>query len=181
MKLHKKAFIILFFLALTSCYQSLDFSQAEDYVLKPVITSALTYFTAMPSQFFDALGDPKMSISDTSDFKGFEYNVIRNNLIKIGFNAAINNAFDRDVIIQVDFLDSTGFIVYSFAPILAAKNNLNIKYLEEIFIATNPNILNTTQIRIIATIDNIANPMNANDTSKFELKSSVTLYIESEF
>ena len=182
MKPFKKISFLLSFFVIISCYDSLDFDQIDDYVYKPVFTAALTYFKVTPAQFFDSSGTiQENSISDVSDFRGFKNNSIRNNVFKIVFNAEFKNEFDRDVTIQVDFLNENNIALYSFSPIFVESNNVNPPaFIEEVVIASNPNILNTTQVRIRADLENTGTQMNLNDTSEFEFKSSVTFYIESE-
>jgi hypothetical protein len=69
--------------------------------------------------------------------------------------------------------------VYTFTPIIIQGNTLNFKYLEEIEIAANPSILNTTKVKITAELENTGIQLNLNDPSEFEFKSSVTMYLES--
>ncbi|SDR73162.1 hypothetical protein SAMN05216503_0655 [Polaribacter sp. KT25b] len=164
---------------LTSCYESLDFNQLDDQVSKPVFTSAITYFTFVPAQFFDSNGNQKLFISDITNFYGFQNSYIKENLVKIDFNAEIKNEFDREVTLQVEFLNRNNAVVYSFTPIIVKKENLNYIYYKEIEIVSNPTILETEKVRITARLENTGSSLNANDTREFEFKSSVTIYIES--
>lgn len=182
MKSLQKISLILSLFILNSCYESLDFNQIDDYVSKPVFTSALTFFKVIPAKFFDSSGTIQQnSITDVSDFEIFQNSFIRDNVVKIVFNAETKNEFDRDVTIQVDLLNENNTSVYSFTPIFVESNNINPPlFTEEIVIASNLNILNTTQVRIRAKLENTGTQMNPNDTSEFEFKSSVTFYIESK-
>jgi hypothetical protein len=174
-----KISILLCFFLLTSCYESLDFNQLDDQVSKPVFTSALTYFTTVPAQFFDVNGNQKNSISDYTNFYGFQNSYIRENLVKLDFNAEIKNEFDREVTIQIDLLNSNNTVVYAFDAIIVESGDLNYLFFKEIEIASQPNILNTERVRITARVEDTGSPMNANDTSEFVFKSSVTIFIES--
>ncbi|MDP5105772.1 MAG: hypothetical protein NWQ31_06340 [Polaribacter sp.] len=178
MKAPIKLSILVCFFVITSCYESLDFNQIDDYVSKPEITSALTYFAVKPAQFYDSNGNQKYNITDVTNFYGLQNTYIHDNLVKINVNAEIINQFDREVTLQVDFLSSNNTVVYSFTPIIVEKGNLNYTYLEEIDLASQPLILNTSKIRISASIENTGVPLNVNDTSQFVFKSSVTLFIE---
>lgn len=181
MKSLKKVSIFLCLLILTSCYESLDFDQINDHVSKQTVTSALTFFTVKPIQFFDETGVQQYTISDITQFEGLNNQFVRDNLVKIDFNAQIKNEFDRDVSIQVEFLDRNNDVVYSFTPIIVAENELQYTYFEEIEIATNKPILNTKFVRISTSVENTGTQMNPNDISEFVFKSSVTLHIESSF
>jgi hypothetical protein len=173
-----KISIFLCFFVLSSCYESLDFNQVDDYVSKPVFTSALTYFTLFPTQFFDSNGNQKNSVSDITNFYGFQSKYVKDNLVKLDFNAEIKNEFDREVTIQIDLLNNNNAVMFAFDPIIVESGDLNYLFFNEIVIATNRNILNTEKVRITVSANNTGVPMNANDTSEFEFKSSVTAFIE---
>ncbi|WP_155810401.1 hypothetical protein [Polaribacter sp. Hel_I_88] len=165
------------------CTETLDFTQIEDYKLKPVVTAALASFTAKPIQFFDSSGTiQNNSVSDVFEFKGFDERYLRNNVVKLIFNAEFKNEFDRDVTIQVDFLNSSNIIIYSFSPIFVESFDVNPPpFEEEIIIADNLQVLNTTQVKITASLENSTTGLNPSDPSEFDFKSSVTLFIESAF
>ena len=171
------ASIFLFF----SCAESLDFNQIDDYVNKPIFTASLTYFTFVPADFFDSTGTIQQnSISETTNFDALQSQFVKDNLVKLDLDVAIKNEFDREVTIRVEFLNNN-VTVYTFTPIIIKGNTLNYKYLEEIEIASNSAILNTTQVKITAELENTGIQLNLNDPIEFEFKSSVTMYIESSF
>jgi hypothetical protein len=167
----------------TGCAETLDFKQIENYTLKPVFTAALASFKAKPIQFFDSSGTiQNNSISDVFEFKGFADANLRNNVVKLVFNAEFKNEFDRDVTIQVDFLNSSNIIIYSFTPIFVESFDVNPPpFEEEIIIASNPQVVNATQVKITASLENTTTQLNPSDSSEFDFKSSVTLFIESGF
>lgn len=183
LKFPKIIILILSLFIVVACSESLDFKQIEAYKLKPVLTAALVSFNAKPIQFFDSTGAiQKNSVSDIFEFEGFDENYIRNNVVKLVFNAEFKNEFDRDVTIQVDFLNNSNIIIYSFSPIFVESFDENPPpYEEEIIIATNLTVLNATQVKITASLENTTTQLNPTDTSEFDFKSSVTLFIESEF
>ena len=167
--------VICCLLVFNSCYEELDFDQINDYVYKPVITSSLTFFTVVPIQFFYAAG-----VQEDLDFKVFEDSFVKNDIVKIDFSTLIKNEFDRDVTLDVSFLDDNNTLLYQFASIVIPAGDLESTFTEEVFISTNPAIVNTTKVRIRAELEDTGTSMNPNDTSEIEGKSSVTLYIESE-
>lgn len=179
MKSPIKIGLLLCFFALSSCYESLDFNQLDDQVSKPVFTSALTYFTITPAQFFDSNGNEKNSIFDFTNFYGFQNSYVKDNLVKLDFNAEIKNEFDREVTIHIDLLNRNNIVVFTFDPIIVEFGDLNYLFFKEIEIASQPNILNTEKVRITTSVEDTGAPMNALDTSKFVFKSSVTIFIES--
>lgn len=181
MKLFKKLSFIVSFLVVFSCSDSLDFNQIEDYVYEPIYTSALTFFSVSPIKFFNPAGIQENEITHIDDFSAFQRDFVKNSVVKIDFNAETKNEFDRDVTIIFDFLNETNDLVYSASPIFIEANTTTPSlYLEEIIIADNPDILTASFVRVKASLEDTGTSMNPNDTSKFEFKSSITLYIKSE-
>jgi hypothetical protein len=172
--------IICCFLVFNSCYEELDFDQINEYIYKPVITSSLTFFSVVPGQFFNAAGVQETSITSESDFRVFEDSFVKNDIVKIDFNTLIKNEFDRGFTINVSFLDDNNTLLYQFTSIVIPAGDLENTFTEEVFVSTNPAIVNTTKVRIRAELEDTGTNMNPNDTNEFELKSSVILYIESE-
>lgn len=180
MRPQKKISILICFFILTSCYESLDFKQINNFVSKPIFTSALNYFTLVPGQFFNSSGVQEVSVSDVTDIKGLDNAYTSRYVVKMDFNAEIKNELDRGVTIQVEFLDKNSASVYTFTPIKVASKDLNYRYLEEITLASTPNLLKTSKVKVTLTLENTGTVLNPLDKSKFVFKSSVTLYIESK-
>jgi hypothetical protein len=182
MKSFKRISFLLSFFICASCSDELDFNQLDDYVNTPVITSALGYFTIVPAKFFNADGTVQgNSIVDISEFRGFEQAFIRDNVVKLVLNSEFRNEFDRDVTIRIDFLNNNGIITHRFEPAVIQSNDLNPSpFSEEIIIASNRNVLNTTQLRITVELEDTGTQMNPSDVSEFELKSAITFYLESK-
>ncbi len=173
--------ILICFFVLTSCYENLDFKQFDDFVSKKKITLALNYFSLVPSQFFSSSGVPESQISDITNIEIFQNENLIIDIVKIDFNTAIKNGFDRDITITVEFLNNENAVIYTFTPTSIASKDLNYRYLEEIEIASNPDIVNTSKVKITVSLENSGTPLNLNDIAKFEFKSSMTVYVESSF
>lgn len=180
MKFSKLIFLFVLFFSLTSCYEKLDFDQLDNYVYKPIFTSSLTSFTLVPGQFFNSQGVQENSIVDETRFEIFETNIVKDNVVQLDFYAEIKNEFDRDVTINIDFLDDNDREIYTFSTINVRSGELNFTYLEEIEISQNPDIVNVTKVKIEASLENTGTQMNPNSTEEFEFKSSVTAYIQTK-
>ena len=176
-----KKLIPIFFclLTITSCVDNLDFSQIEDYSVTPKYTVSLTYFTILPFQFFNQSGIQEFQKTDITDFRVFENSYTRDNLVKVDFNVEIKNEFDRDFTLKIAFLDGNNNLTHRFKEIKVNANNLNYKFDETIEVSVNPNIKNTTKVRVTI-IDNSALPLDATDTTEFEFKSSAKIYIDTD-
>jgi hypothetical protein len=176
----KKLIPILFcFLAMTSCVDNLDFSQIEEYSLTPEYTVSLTYFTVLPFQFFNQAGIQESVKSDITDFRVFENSYTRDHLVKVDFNVEIKNEFDRDFTLQITFLDNNMNVTHRFNEINVNANNLNYKFDETVEVSTNPNVKNTSRVRVVI-IDNSTTPIDASATTEIEFKSSAKIYIDTD-
>jgi hypothetical protein len=171
--------ILFYFLAITSCVDNLDFSQIEDYSITPEYTVSLTYFTILPFQFFNQTGVQESQKTDITDFRVFDNSFTRDNLVKVDFNVEIKNEFDRNFTLQIDFLNENLNVTHHFKEIEVNANNLNYKFNETIEVSTNPNIKNTTKVRVNV-IDNSSAPIESTDTTEFEFKSSAKFYIDTD-
>lgn len=180
MKSVRIAIIVLSVFLMNSCAEELDFNQVDNIVLKPVFIAPLTNFTLVPRQFFNETGIQENRIEDITNFEVFDEKLIRENVVKIEFIAEIKNDFDRDVIIDVDFLDEDNNLVYNFTPIQVSSKDLNYSYSESIDIDSNPDIRDTFKVRIVAELEDTGIQMNPNSLEEFEFKSAVTVYIESD-
>ena len=176
----KKICLVYLFL-LTSCYESLDFNLLNEFLVKPVFTLSLNYFSIVPSQFISSNGTQQISITDITEINGLQDVYITNDIVRLEFNAEIKNELDRGVTISVDFLDRIGGLTYSFTAITVESKGLDYIYLEAIDIVAYPDILNTSKVRVKLELENTGAPFNLDDTSEFEFKSSATLFIESSF
>ena len=173
----KKLSAMLFcFFVITSCVNNLDFSQIEEYSISPEFTVSLAYFTISPPEFFNGAGAQLPKISDITDFRGFENSYARDKLLKLDFNVEIKNEFDRDLTIQISFLDDNMNVTHRFNDLKVNANNLNYTFDETIEVSTNPNIKTTTKIKVLI-LDNSAVPLDASAKTEFEFKSSIKIYV----
>ena len=171
--------LFLCLLCIVSCSKNSDFSQIEDYIASPIYTSSLTYFIVTPSSFIDAASGNEIDLpADVSDFRVFENEFIRKNLVKAVFNVEIKNELDREVFLQFNFLDDANNPVYQFEQINITANTLNFTYQETVAVSSNENILNATRVSVKINLSPSATPLEPSDTSEFEFKSSVILFIE---
>jgi hypothetical protein len=179
MNFFKKISFVLCVLFVISCSQKLDFSQIEEYIASPIYTSSLAYFKVTSSNFIDADTGNEIDLpADVSDFRVFENEYIKQNLVKAIFNVEIKNELNRDVVLEFALLDDDNNLVYQFEQLNITANTLDFMYEETLEIGTNENILNTTRVSVKMYLSSSAIPLEPNDTSEFEFKSAVTLFIE---
>ena len=176
MVMRKLGALLFCFFVTTSCVNDIDLSQIEEYSISPEYTVSLTYFTISPPEFFNGAGAQLPEISDITDFRGFENSYARDRLQKLDFNVEIKNEFDRDLTIQILFLDDNMNVTHRFDDLKVNANNLNYKFDETIEVSTNPNIKTTTKIKVVI-LDNSAGPLDVSAKTEFEFKSSVKIYM----
>ena len=83
------------FFSMVSCYGDIDFKQIEDYTLTPEIVSPLIYFTVLPNKFFNGANIQQPFIEDIADFRAFEDNTLRGNVVKIVIDVEIKKTVKK--------------------------------------------------------------------------------------
>jgi hypothetical protein len=181
MKQFKIGFILIF-IFLSSCSENLDFAQTDDFSASPVVKSSLAYFTLRSFNFINPItGTEILNLPpDESDFRPFDNDFIRNNLIRVVFDVEVKNEITRDFSLLVELLDDSGAVVYTLRQLDVSARNLAYTYQETVEIIANQDIVNATRVRISVNLSSSTNPLIANDPSELEFKSSLTLFIETE-
>ncbi len=166
------------FFSMVSCYGDIDFKQIEDYTLTPEIVSPLIYFTVLPNKFFNGANIQQPFIEDIADFRAFEDNTLRGNVVKIVIDVEIKNEFDRSFGAQIDLLNEEGEVTYTINRFAIPANDLNYVHpSEEILIEDNFNVKDATKVRVRVT-DSSARAIDVNDTTEFQFKSSLKVFLE---
>jgi len=161
-----------------SCSQELDFNQVDDFSASPVLEVSVIDFTLLPVQFFNEMGQQDSTRTQTTDFLIFENNFVRNNIVRIEFNAEIINEIDKEFILELAFLDGNDNITHAFTPIEVPANTLITNFMETVNVQDNPIIKNTQRFRFSARFKNPNPPLRPSDPNRFILKSSAKIYIE---
>lgn len=175
-----KRFIALVLILFTmSCVEdSIHFSQIEDYRATPTFITSVSFFKVKPIQFFNELGVQEAERTDITDFKIFENDFLRKNLVQIDFNVEVRNEIGKDFTMQVEFQDENGNLTYRFQDINVEANNLDFKFEEAIDVTVNTNLKNTSKVKILVRMDNPNPPLNPFDEEEFQFKSSAKIYID---
>ncbi|WP_330444542.1 hypothetical protein Q4Q34_11390 [Flavivirga abyssicola] len=99
--------IIALFLSLFSCTKEVDFEQADDFEISPVIESSLIFFDE-PASSFLVNSTEIISIKDSIEIELFNNEFIIDNLIKADFVFEATNSINKAFQIQVDFINDAG-------------------------------------------------------------------------
>jgi hypothetical protein len=103
----KTIWTLLIITALTSCVKDVDFDQADNFSLTPVIASSILYTEVEASNFSDN-GVELETVSDSvANIEIFEDQFIKDNLIKAELVFETTNTINRTFNLRVDFLSNT--------------------------------------------------------------------------
>lgn len=160
----------------TSCIDNVDFNQVEDLSVEPAFITTLAYFTLNQNNFIFN-GIEINTVTDISDFKVLNNAAARESLKRIVFDFAINNQFDRDFNITIDFLDKTNTVVHNLAPLTIKAYDNNFSEQRAIAVTNNQQFLSATKVSIkLQMYTGI--PFNPNDVKTLDFKSAATVYLK---
>ncbi|WP_299012227.1 hypothetical protein [uncultured Polaribacter sp.] len=179
MSIFKKTSYLIFSIFLLSCSQTLDFEQINDYEVAPVFSVALVSFALEAEALDTFIGISSANeIEELTEFRVFENSFIRDNLTQLGFNFELVNQFNRDFNLQITLLDDDDNTIHEFQELNIVANNIDFKQEEIITIQQNPNIINVTQVLLSVRLGNTSLPIDNLDSGFLELKSAVTVHLE---
>ncbi|RED26244.1 hypothetical protein BD847_0160 [Flavobacterium cutihirudinis] len=169
------AVAILFF----SCSSDLDFDQAKDLKLEPVIVANLAYFS-VPANLL-AQNTENQPLFDVRDFDVFKDKFFNDHLKRCDFDVEVENTIERNFIVTLRLLDANNTILETISyPVPAYKGSQNIvKYPTEVFQNLRlENLKRTVKIVFVVLID--GEPLTEQSLGNLKLRSSATVYLDIE-
>ncbi|WP_348824412.1 hypothetical protein [Flavobacterium aestuarii] len=163
---------------LFSCSSDLDFEQAKEFNVQPVVTTNLAYIKADASKFIlSGAESPLLSYTSNVDFLNSSF--VEEDLVKTELYFRIKNTISRPFMFNVSFLDVDGKPIYNLRmDIPAAAVTEVIVEKTETFSATNVEILkNTAQMSFSILMLN-GDPITDATPGRIELSSSITAYFD---
>jgi hypothetical protein len=179
MKFTAKPLVLFFIVAfLSSCVENLDFDQAEINI-DPIFTSPLFYLELDQSDFFDVDNGVEItSVTDVANLTVFDSSVIQDNLTQAVFVFEVENSFDRIFQINVVFFDDDDNISHMVEPDFNINaGNLNYSATRRIVVTVSPDFLNSTKVRISATLLPSSNQLDPDIPKTLSFKSTGTYYL----
>ena len=176
-----KVFRFLFLpLLFISCSSDLDFDQARDLKLKPVIVANLAHFDVPASQLTDD-GGTHIAF-DTRDFDIFKDKFFTEDLLKAEFDFEIENTINRAFNVQLLLINANNETLDTISfPVPAYTGSPNvIKYPTEVFENQRLELLKQTVKIGFVLIIAAGPPLDENSTGNIKLKSGGTAYLEIE-
>jgi hypothetical protein len=161
-----------------SCTSDLDFNQAKDVQIEPVVVADFATFDVKESQFSIA-GIPQTQLSEVVAYDVFTDPFFKKSLIKADLFFEINNTINSAFAVELNFLDVNGYTIYTIPfvvppyvgiPILVTKTNTFVT-------DSDIDILkNTRKIKFVITPlpSPTSPPLSASSSASLKLRSSST-------
>lgn len=176
MILKKYCFFLILGSLFFSCVKDVDFNQIDDFDSKPKYIASLVFFKMPALSFLDSTNNEITGpIIDESQLTIIEEEIIQENLEEIVFEFEITNPFNRNIHLNIQFLDDLNTTTYIIPPLLVQANTPNFKHKEVITINSSPLFLSTRKIRVSLELSTVTGtPIDPNDLNEFVLKSAGT-------
>ena len=104
--------LFVFSSALLSCVDDVDFDQADDLQIEPVIEASLVFFEEPASSFLDEDGTEAETVQDTVRIEVFSDEFVVDNVIKAEFLFEGVNTINRAYSADIDFLDDENNVLH---------------------------------------------------------------------
>lgn len=175
-----KIIILITFLVscFSSCSSDLDFEQANNFNIQPVVTTNLAYIKANASDFIsNGAESPLLSFTSNVDFLNTSF--VEEDLVKTELYFRIKNTINRSFVFNIVFIDSDGLPVYNLRMDVPAGNGTEVIVEKtEIFTVANIDILkNTSQMSFSILMLN-GTPISATTPGRVEMSSGITAYFD---
>ena len=180
MRFKFKPLILLFILPLiVSCVDNADFNQIQ-VDLEPIVNTPLVYFELDQLDFLDDTGVTEVTlVSDVTDIDVFQTNIFRENLTRLDLFVNIQKDFPRGFRVKVIFLNDNLVPTYQLQDILFSSSSSELDSRQNIEIADNPDILNTTKMRVeLELLGPSSNAVDPDVQWDLEFKSAGVFYLD---
>ncbi len=162
-----------------SCSSDLDFNQANDLKLKPVVVGNLSHFDVPALVFVANDGSEKNVVSNDQEFDVFRDKYFNSYLQRADFYFEINNTISRAYKLDIVFTDENDKTLTSIHFDIPAYSGTENKITRtEIFENTKLDLLKSSK-KMEFVIAMAAGPaLDKNSTGSLVLRSSATVYLE---
>lgn len=178
----KKIIPLLLLFMIASCVEDVDFDQAEDFVIFPVLESSLIFFNFPASEFQEPTGTAIVTVGDDLELDVFNDEFLRDNLIKAEFFFEITNSIDRNFRATIIMYDETDQITYNFdIDVTPDGSNEVITAHTEVFEdALLDQLKNTVRLELVLNMfpSPTGIPLNQNSLGNIKMRSKATLFFQ---
>lgn len=162
-----------------SCSSDLDFNQANDLKLTPVIEGNLSYFD-VPAEVFAANGGlPVQWAYDEQEFDIFRDKYFNSYLQRADFHFEISNTINRSFSLSIVLLDANDNALTTMNfNIPAYSGNTNTITRTEVFENARLELLKRTRKMRFLVMIGQGSALNTSSAGNLVLRSSATVYLE---
>lgn len=159
-----------------SCASDLDFNQANDLRLEPVVVANMAYFDVLANEFVTGGVEQPVSI-DMPIVDVFKGAFLKNNVARTDFFFEVTNTINRAYVIDIVLLDDSNQLLYTInLPVPAYTGAPNLIKKTEIFQNAKLNLLkSTTKMAFVVTMLP-GTVLNESSSGSLKLRSSATVY-----
>lgn len=175
---NKICYLLLFVGCCFSCSSDLDFNQANDLKLEPVVVGNLSRFSIPANAFLGA----NSVLMNAQDFDVFRDRHLNDYLKKADLHFEIDNTIARNFVLDIDFTDAKDQVLTTIHfDIPAYTGSENTVTQTEIFENAQLSLLKSAEImKFRIQMPPGSAPLVPNSPGNLQLRSSATLYLEIE-
>lgn len=172
-------YILLLFSSycLISCVDDIDFNQAENLEITPVVAASLIKADITQNDLVVG-GSEVGTISQTSFFTVLDNGTAREDLERVVLRFEIINQFNREFRIDFTFLDESDMVTHGPITLNVGANETNFSQEEEILVANNALFTSTRKIQVVLTLppSTDGSVIDVNTPTSLRFKSAGTFY-----
>ncbi len=172
---------VVLFSGFFSCTKEVDFDQAEDLEISPVLETSLVFFDETVNSFL-VNNLPVFTIEDAFDLDIFKNDFVVDNLIKAEFEFEGVNSIVRAFEIDVAFLDEADVELHSFTFTMQESTDGSDVPSEHIEVFENDKLTNLTSTTRITFALRMLPGTGVDQTTpgRLQLKSKAVFYLNIE-
>ena len=148
------SFLSLFLLS--ACTSALDFDQAKQLTIQPVVEGDMFYFDLNKDNLTDSQNVFRTIIKDTLDFDVFKDGKTRDSFVKADITVAFKNTFERQFVTNIYFIDDQEQEVeqasFTINPATATQLEINGTEMFTFDAVSHPDFINSRKIVIAVEI-----------------------------
>ena len=161
-----------------SCSSNLDFDQANDIKISPVIVANLTYFDVPAPEL--VINDVETTVVfNALNFDAFRDSFFKDNLVRADLFFEITNTINRDYVIDLFLFNKLNQPIYSINfNVPASSGTPQVVSKTDIFQNVKLDILKQTEKMGFRLVMLPGTPLTKNSLGSLKLRSSATVYME---
>ncbi|WP_046745120.1 hypothetical protein [Kordia zhangzhouensis] len=177
-----KIISVVLIVLLTSCVKDVDFEQAENITISPVLEASLLFFDFPASEFQEPTGTAIVTVGDELEFDIFNDDFLRDNLVRTEFFFEITNSIDRTFRADIIMYDENDQVVYAFdITVFPDGNNEVVTTHTEVFEdALLTQLQQTVRIELVLSMfpSQTGIPLDDNSIGRIKMRSKATLFFQ---